>query len=211
MRNPKNRKNEIQASLRRTFSDSSISFIHQAFGLMGLIKFTQGYYAVVIDKMDMVGRVSDHEIYSVKRSSLLPLFEAKACNLEKSTYKSLSSYLNLEKCDFFFSYSYDLSHNLQDNFIYSFKEKQPQKYFFEQGSLPNFQWNLHCSRNFESKCRGTSSARWVVRAIHGSFEQIRLELFSNIISVSLIGRRLIQNAGTRYNRRGLNSEVTFFI
>jgi hypothetical protein len=43
--------------------------------------------------------------------------------------------------------------------------------------------------------------------IHGSFEQMNLKLYSYTMSVSLIGRRLVQNAGTRYNKRGLNSQV----
>ena len=210
--NPNNRKNEIQNCLRVKFHDPSISFIQQAFGLMGIIRFTAGYYIVLIEKIEIIGKISNHEIYSVKRSSLLKLFDNKYMNnLEKSINKTMTSYLKLEKCDFFFSYTYDLTHNLQDNFVYSFQNKQNYKEFYESDEIPNFQWNFECFKNFRKKCSETNPNKWVVRLIHGSYEQINLELFSNIINVSLIARRLIQNAGTRYNRRGLNSEVSFVL
>ena len=204
-----NRKDEIINFLKSHYSDSGISFKMKAFGLLGLIKFTQGYYAVVIEEAEVIGTITEHEIYEVKRCKMLSLFSKSSEKKDERKYRDhMKKYLSNENPDFFFSYTYDLSKNLQDNFMFSLKDKQDFRVFYESEELPNFQWNGFLRRNFEKVNGGLESGKWVIRMMHGSFQQMKIQLYSNVLSFSLIGRRLTQNAGTRYNRRGLNEEVS---
>jgi hypothetical protein len=77
--------------------------------------------------------------------------------------------------------------------------------------MPIFQWNHFPKKNFEEATGIQKSDTWIIRMIHGSFEQMNLKLYSYTMSVSLVGRRLVQNAGTRYNKRGLNAEVSILL
>lgn len=156
-----------------------------------------------------------HDIYEVRTCSLIKLFNnssVKNKKRESRYYKDhLKKYLNNERPSFFFSYTYDLTNKLQDNFIFSIREKAALRRNQQVANTPIFQWNNYAKRCFEEATGVLSSDNWVIRMIHGSFEQIKINLYTSTLSVSLIGRRLVQNAGTRYNKRGLNSEVSVFV
>lgn len=108
---------------------------------------------------------------------------------------------------FYFSYTYDLTHNLSDNFSYSLSQNKDIKETFESSDFPNFRWNDYIANHFKKACPGDiQTDTWVVRLILGCYEEMTIELFSNILSVHVVSRRMIQNAGTRYLRRGLNPE-----
>jgi len=57
--------------------------------------------------------------------------------------------------------------------------------------MPIFQWNNYAKRSFEDATGVLSSDNWVIKMIHGSFEQIKICLYTSTLSVSLIGRRLV--------------------
>lgn len=120
--------------------------------------------------------------------------------------KYLKDYLNTETYRFYYSFTYDLSHSLQDNFFYSSKEKEDIKRKYEASDGPVFMWNEFIARSFETETDGLSRDKWIVRLIHGYYEEMSMDLFSNTISTHIISRRMAQNAGTRYNKRGLNSD-----
>ena len=204
----RNRKDEIVSFLRNRYKESSINFVMKAFGLLGFIKFTGGYYAIMIDDAEIVGKIMMHEIYEVKKCKMVKLFGNPPDKKREARYADqMRKYLSNEKPDFFFSYTYDMTKNLQDNFIYSMKDKQIYKAFYQRDDMPVFQWNHFLYKNFSTVSGFLNPDKWIVKMIHGSFEQIQIQLYSNVLSVSLVGRRLVQNAGTRYNRRGLNKNV----
>lgn len=190
-----------------------MSFECKALGLLGFIKFTAGYYAILIEDTDLVGKIMCHEIYEVRMCKLIKLFNNNFVSNKKRENRyfkdHIKKYLNNEKPSFFFSYTYDMTSKLQDNFLFSLKEKAKYKKFYESQGMPIFQWNHFPKKCFEKATGIEKSDKWILRMIHGSFEQMNLKLYSYTMSVCLIGRRLVQNAGTRYNKRGLNAEVIF--
>ena len=111
-----NRKDEIQSYLRKKFQDSNINFECKALGLLGFIKFTAGYYAILIEETDMVGKIMGHEIYEVRMCNLIRLFNnssVKNKKRENRYYKDhIKKYLSNEKPCFFFSYTYDMTTKL---------------------------------------------------------------------------------------------------
>lgn len=211
----KNRKDEILNFLKEFYNTGSISFELKSQGLMGFIRFTAGFYAVLVDEVEVVGSIMEHEIFEVKKAKLFRLFEKSKIiekNRENRNKEAIKKYLSSEKLDFFFSYTYDMSKNLQDNFTFSLEEQQINKDFYESRDMPHFQWNYFLKNNFvEASKKGVSPEKWVLKIFHGSFDQINIQLYSNVLSISLIARRLVQNAGTRYNKRGLNEEVKSFL
>jgi hypothetical protein len=147
-----NRKDEIQNYLRSQFSDTGLNFECKALGLMGFIKFTAGYYAILIEDIDMVGKIMCHEIYEVRMCKLIKMFNSSSVKNKKREnryYKDhIKKYLTNEKPSFFFSYTYDMTIKLQDNFLYSLKEKSNYKKFYHDNGMPIFQWNHFPRQNF---------------------------------------------------------------
>lgn len=186
---------------------------------MGFIRFTAGYYAVLIEDTEVVGNIMEHQILEIKKAKLFMLFDKGKIseipkehrNRENKNREAIKKYLSNEKLDFYFSYTYDMSKNLQDNFTFSLGEQQRNREFYEEKDMPHFQWNYFLKKNFsEASKKNVESEKWVVKVVHGSFDQMNIQLYSNMLSVCLIARRLVQNAGTRYNKRGLNEDVNFF-
>ena len=50
--------------------------------------------------------------------------------------------------------------------------------------------------------------RWVVPLIHGFFQQRTLAVFGQTLTITLVARRSRHFAGTRYQKRGVNHEVS---
>ena len=71
------RKDEILNVLRTKYSDPSISFTRKSFGLIGFIKFTMSYYAILVDEVEIVGSLAGHEIFEVKKCKLIQLFQCE--------------------------------------------------------------------------------------------------------------------------------------
>ena len=55
---------------------------------------------------------------------------------------------------------------------------------------------------------GLGNDRWVVPLIHGFFQQRTLAVFGQTLTIALIARRSRHFAGTRYQKRGVNNEVS---
>lgn len=136
----------------------------------------------------------------------MTLFDNRT-DMEEKVFKQLRSYLETENNRFYYSFTYDMTHNLQDNFLYSLAPNKSKKIKFESADFPLFKWNDFCAANFKKAApKQVQMDKWVIKMIHGYYEEMIIELFANIITVHIISRRMIQNAGTRYNRRGLNPD-----
>lgn len=208
-RGNRDRRDELVEGLRFFLEDPLISFKFMAFGLAGMIKFGQYYHALFILDISQIGKILDHEIYQINKWRVEPLFHSKSpgADIEEREIKHIRNYLETETNKFYFSYTYDMTHNLQDNFCYSLEKNKDLKQKFESKDYPLFKWNDHCARHFaEAGSNSIPTDKWIIKMIHGYYEEMLVDLFGNLISIHVISRRLIQNAGTRYNRRGLNPE-----
>lgn len=182
---------------------------------MGFIKFTAGYYAVLIEDTELVGNIMEHEVLEIKKARLFMLFDKGKITekqRESRNREAIKKYLSNEKLDFYFSYTYDMTKNLQDNFTFSLKCQQVNKEYYEGKDMLHFEWNSHLKNNFFEVSNGeVSPEKWVIKVVHGSYEQMNIQLYSSVLSVTLVARRLVQNAGTRYNKRGLNEDVRLLL
>lgn len=93
-----------------------------------------------------------------KRSVGLGLTNREIAELR---YQGLYQVVDLTK-NFFFSYTYDLTRSLQENFLSNTSKPFPPPPFKDM-----FAWNHFLTRELEACCNSMSSFHWVMPVIHG--------------------------------------------
>lgn len=129
-----------------------------ACGLVGFVKFLGCYYFTLITQKKKVGCLGANFIYSIKSTETFAVrprevlensafrqiwkklnkkLNQTASEIAESRYMGLFQFVDMTK-DFYFSYSYDLTHSLQHNFIMSGEGKKSFPSFPAQEM---FEWN----------------------------------------------------------------------
>lgn len=204
-------------------SEGGIHKISQGYGLLGLIKFTKGYYLSIITKCSQVAILGGHFIYHVDETKLIPLdFDYKRPNKYSDEERLLSifKYLDLGKT-FYFSYAYDITNTLQTNFIRHKKfatEYQMHNDLDSEFNDANISENF---RTFEHNERFVwnnlllkpilenthiATYEWFQPIIHGFIDQAKISIFGKKIYITIIARRSHHFAGARFLKRGVNDK-----
>lgn len=188
-----------------------------AFGLVGFVRFLDCYYFTLITQRKKVGCIGNNDIYAIKSVEVFAIKPKEKMQLSlknvwnsmkekinrttvdtaESRYMGLFQFIDMSK-DFFFSYTYDLTHSLQ------FNMNLVDKSFPPPPSEEIFEWSYHQAQEMRECLGDLSSAHWVLPIIHGSFQQRRFDMFGKIFDVALIARRSRHYAGTRYLKRGIS-------
>jgi hypothetical protein len=174
-------------------------------GILGFIQFLNGYYLYFITTAKPVGLIGKHVIYQI--TGVDSIYIPSIPNLENSVsdtkYRNLFSVLDVTK-DFYFSYTYDISHSLQKNMN---PLTRATKLFSYQKM---FVWNRYLLAPLEEFILDSNSpeksAEWHLTVIHGFFIQQKMDVVGSSIECTLISRRSSYFAGTRYLKRGLNEQ-----
>lgn len=132
-----------------------------------------------------------------KRSVGLGLTNREIAELR---YQGLYQVVDLSK-NFFFSYTYDLTRSLQENFLSNTSQPFPPMPFKDM-----FAWNFFLTRELEGCTDKMSSFHWVMPIIHGAFIQRKLSDYGRSLNIILLARRSRHFAGTRYLKRGVNEQ-----
>jgi hypothetical protein len=132
-----------------------------------------------------------------KRSVGLGLTNREIAELR---YQGLYQVVDLTK-NFFFSYTYDLSRSLQENFLSTSVKPFPPPPFKDM-----FAWNFFLTRELEACTNSMTSFMWVMPIIHGAFVQRKLNDYGRSLNVILLARRSRHFAGTRYLKRGVSEQ-----
>ena len=132
-----------------------------------------------------------------KRSVGLGLTNREIAELR---YQGLYQVVDLTK-NFFFSYTYDLSRSLQENFLATSVKPFPPPPFKDM-----FAWNFFLTRELEDCTSSLTSFHWVMPIIHGAFVQRKLNDYGRPLNVTLLARRSRHFAGTRYLKRGVSEQ-----
>ncbi|KAL3882137.1 hypothetical protein ACJMK2_028508 [Sinanodonta woodiana] len=166
---------------------SSIGFTRtvSAFGIVGFVRFLEGYYIILITKRRKIALIGPHTIYKIVDTAMLyiPNDSVRCSHPDESKYVKLFQSVDLST-NFYFSYSYDLTHTLQFNMTPTitmmFGLKNSPEY--------KFVWNKYLLEKFE----GRVDYDWVLYIIYGFIAQYT--------------RRSNEFAGTRFLKRGTNCE-----
>ncbi|XP_058795329.1 polyphosphoinositide phosphatase isoform X2 [Phymastichus coffea] len=97
---------------------SGVSKLVSAFGIIGFIRFLEGYYIILITKRRRVAAIGHHTIYKVEDSTMIyiPSDTIRHFHPDEQRYVKMFQSIDLSS-NFYFSYSYDLTHTLQHNMI----------------------------------------------------------------------------------------------
>ena len=146
--------------------------VTDACGLVGFVKFLDCYYFTLITQKKKVGCIGANFVYSIKATEVFAVkpreehdnntfrqiwkklnkkLNQTASEIAESRYMGLFQFVDLTK-DFYFTYSYDLTHSLQHNFIMSDAKK---KSFPPPPAQEMFEWNHFQTeemRSFKGDC-----------------------------------------------------------
>jgi hypothetical protein len=130
-----------------------------------------------------------------KRSVGLGLSNREIAELR---YQGLYQVVDLTK-NFFFSYTYDLTRSLQENFLGMTSRPFPPPPFKDM-----YAWNFFLTRELEECTNSITSFNWVLPVVHGAFIQRKLHDYGRSLNLILLARRSRHFAGTRYLKRGVS-------
>ncbi|XP_029042944.2 polyphosphoinositide phosphatase isoform X1 [Osmia bicornis bicornis] len=87
-----------------------------AFGLLGFVRFLEGYYIILVTKRRKVAVIGHHTIYKIEDTSMIyiPNDNVRVFHPDEQRYVKMFQSIDLSS-NFYFSYSYDLTHTLQSN------------------------------------------------------------------------------------------------
>uniref|UniRef100_A0AAQ4P4W6 SAC domain-containing protein n=1 Tax=Gasterosteus aculeatus aculeatus TaxID=481459 RepID=A0AAQ4P4W6_GASAC len=171
---------------------SGLSRSLSAFGIVGFVRFLEGYYIVLITKRRKMADIGGHSIYKIEDTSMIyiPNDSVRVTHPDEARYVRIFQNVDLSS-NFYFSYSYDLSHSLQYNLTL-------------------------LQRPYELWSSPTSSAEEEVQkqSKHDSFDIFEDEglptqellIYGRPVHITLIARRSSKFAGTRFLKRGANCE-----
>ncbi|KAI9141587.1 SacI homology domain-containing protein [Paraphysoderma sedebokerense] len=178
-----------------------------AVGIGGFIRFTEGYYLLLITKKSNVAILGGHSIFHIDETKLISITNPAVVrvekNIEEARYIQTFQAINLHK-NFYFSYTYDLTHSLQYNMTWNLASSNPRSM-----ALDMFVWNyslLRSGKPVNAEIGGLKCSVWMVNIIHGFVDQAKISVFGRPIYVTLIARRSRHFAGARFHKRGVNSQ-----
>jgi len=195
---------KIGSGLTRTVS---------AFGIAGFVRFLEGYYIVLITKRRKVGVIGQHTIYKIEDTSMIyiPHDTVKEQHSDEQRYLKMFQAIDLSS-NFYFSYSYDLTHTLQHNLASPRFLARTDGQQVPLSDIPanqcsyiaqfqsKFVWNEYLMQGME--CIGPE---WILPIVHGFVDQSNVSNYGKPIYVTLIARRSKKYAGTRFLKRGANN------
>ncbi|VDM58942.1 unnamed protein product [Angiostrongylus costaricensis] len=162
----------ISGRSNRKDTQGLVERISNAFGLLGVVKFLEGYYIIVVTKANIVATLGYHYIYKIAEVAMISLaVDASSPSSEEQRYVKLFQSVDLST-DFYFSYTYDLSRSLQENIMSTHWDKDGRRQLI---SDQKFVWN---SFLLEPLRNNLVSEHWLLEIVHGSLE---LHLFRSQI------------------------------
>ncbi|KAM7367885.1 hypothetical protein PAMP_014153 [Pampus punctatissimus] len=214
---------------------SGLSRAVSAFGIVGFVRFLEGYYIVLITKRRKMADIGGHSIYKIEDTSMIyiPNDSVRVTHPDEARYVRIFQNMDLSS-NFYFSYSYDLSHSLQYNLtllqrpyeLWSSaassteeevhtQSKQDCFDIFEDEGLPTqVVYGLQNEPYYKYVWNGKLLERvkdivhhdWLMYIIHGFCGQSKLLIYGRPVHITLIARRSSKFAGTRFLKRGANCE-----
>uniref|UniRef100_A0A2K6L6F8 FIG4 phosphoinositide 5-phosphatase n=1 Tax=Rhinopithecus bieti TaxID=61621 RepID=A0A2K6L6F8_RHIBE len=201
-----------------------------AFGVVGFVRFLEGYYIVLITKRRKMADIGGHAIYKVEDTNMIyiPNDSVRVTHPDEARYLRIFQNVDLSS-NFYFSYSYDLSHSLQYNLtvlrmpLEMLKSETTQNrqesfdIFEDEGLITQGGSGVFgiCSEPYMKYVwngelldiiKNTVHRDWLLYIIHGFCGQSKLLIYGRPVYVTLIARRSSKFAGTRFLKRGANCE-----
>lgn len=185
-------------------TNSSVIPIHAnrrlIYGILGVMKLISGPYLIIISSKSKAGMINGEEIWKIDQLELLS-YTRNDNHLNDQQKKFNSTYKNLVETifkfeTFYFSYSYDITHSLQR--LQNTTPEFLMTPLFVRAD-ERFLWNCNAIRNFNSP---REIARYLVPVILGYVSTRTSIINGKAFELTLISRRSVFRAGTRFFTRG---------
>ncbi|KAG0298930.1 phosphatidylinositol-3,5-bisphosphate 5-phosphatase [Linnemannia gamsii] len=169
------------------------------YGIVGFVRFTEGYYITLITKRSPVALIGGHYIFHIDATSSISIHSSTTPtskldkNSDEARYLQMFQMVDLTK-NFYFSYSYDITRTLQWNMT-----RNPQV----EGRNPMFVWNHYLLENAFGAQTGVEN-QWALPIMYGFVDQSKLSILGRNVYITLIARRSRFFAGARFLKRGAN-------
>ncbi|XP_028173128.1 polyphosphoinositide phosphatase [Ostrinia furnacalis] len=100
----------------RSGRNAGFNKLVSAFGIVGFIRFLEGYYIILVTKRRKIAVVGSHSIYKIEDTSMIyiPSDVSKPQHPDEQRYLKMFLAVDLST-NFYYSYSYDITHTLQMN------------------------------------------------------------------------------------------------
>ncbi|KAJ8606697.1 hypothetical protein MRB53_040779 [Persea americana] len=176
-------------------------------GLLGFIRFTEAYYMLIITKRKQAAMIGGHYVYQIEGTDMVPLTTGSSSsflrdrNPEEARFLGILNNLDLAK-SFYFSYSFDITHTLQNNIMRQRQALNEGKTHATHDYNGMFVWNHHLLKPAVAALKHPYD--WCLPIIHGFLDQAALDVFGRTVYVTIIGRRSRFFAGARFLKRGIN-------
>ncbi|XP_078256020.1 polyphosphoinositide phosphatase isoform X2 [Rhinoraja longicauda] len=212
---------------------SGLSKTVSAYGIVGFVRFLEGYYIVFITKRRKVADIGGHSIYKIEDTTnvYIPNDSVRIAHPDEAKYVRIFQSVDLSS-NFYFSYSYDLTHSHQFNLTVlkmpseglksesfghgrqdSFDIFEDEGVATQAGSAAGhygirnepyykYTWNGYMLE----KVKAAVHHNWLLYIIHGFCGQSKMLIYGRPVYVTLIARRSCKFAGTRFLKRGANCE-----
>ncbi|KAJ3108265.1 phosphatidylinositol-3,5-bisphosphate 5-phosphatase [Phlyctochytrium planicorne] len=178
-------------------SSGGLSKVASCFGIVGFVKFLEGYYIILITKRSAVALIGGHYVYHID-DTLLVAITSPSSKIERkpeeARYIQAFNQVDLSK-NFYFSYTYDITQSLQNNMTRAASGTE-----FQYNDM--FVWNNYLLSSGFSNL----NSKWALPVIYGYVDQFRIPVFGHNVFVTLIARRSRYFAGVRYLKRGVNDK-----
>ncbi|KAG9290856.1 hypothetical protein G9A89_011005 [Geosiphon pyriformis] len=168
------------------------------FGIVGFIRFTEGYYISLVKKRNPVALIGGHYIYHIDETELLSISSNNKHERNSNEQRYVNTFKNVDLTkNFYFSYTYDITHTLQHNIT-----RPPNRRNFSYNDM--FVWNHYLLETGFRSLKNNSD--WILPIIHGFVDQSKISIYGRNIFVTLIARRSRYFAGARFLKRGVNDK-----
>ncbi|CAH0597161.1 unnamed protein product [Chrysodeixis includens] len=172
-------------------------------GFLGTIKLISGLYMVVAKYRILIGKLNGHDIYQLAGSDIIPYARSNTHLSSKqiednATYERMVRQA-LDTPGIYFSYGYDLTHTLQR--LHSVAPDF-HKMSITNRADPRFLWNGFLLRDYSDQMFST----FTLPVIQGFVSINSVVVNGHQLTWSLVSRRSVDRAGTRFFMRGVDAQ-----
>ncbi|KAG1054130.1 hypothetical protein G6F43_003834 [Rhizopus delemar] len=177
----------------------------EIYGIVGFIRFTQGWYMIFITKRRQVAVLGGHYVYHIDKTRLVPIGPQVKLDKNSDEARYITTFQNIDLAkNFYFSYTYDLTNSLQNNLTRPPFDPNGDNKSKEPLHNDMFVWNHYLlSSGFKNL---NSRSGWILPLIYGFVDQAKISVFGRNVLVTLIARRSRYFAGARFLKRGVNDK-----
>lgn len=227
------------AALLRTIEDGNaahggVTLVTKACGVVGAIRFLQGWHLLLTTRRRRLGTVCGHEVYGVDATETLYIpnpvltgeltrspVAASIVDTATQAGTALGKFFGVDAAaaipvdDAMKERRYlrtlaavDLTRDFFFSYTYNVEASVQANLAggtsVEERLGSMFVWNAHLMRPLVEALGAEAASRWVTPLTHGFFQQTLLSVFGRPFTVTLVSRRSRYFAGTRYRKRGVS-------